>query len=146
MPTYFELCVDPAKKVHTLRPLINFASIAGAIQTSEARMCNELLSCLRGQITIPASDVNTTDAQFTDLTMRERCELVDLKDHVSNIGQRRANGNGFTRAQALTARVSAGLCWTVSVDDLSPGTCPGLYQGCRKSLPGRYDIATQGVR
>ncbi len=85
------------------------------------------------------------NAELSNLTVRQRVELVDLENDIGDVGKRRTDGDGFPRPQALAAGVGAGFRGAVGVDDLSSATRPGLHQCAGEGLARRHDIAAQRV-
>ena len=72
--------------------------------------------------------------------------LAGLEDDVGDVRERRADGDGLPRPQALAARVGARLGGSVGVDDLPPAPGPRLHEGGGKGLARRDDEAADRVR
>jgi hypothetical protein len=70
MPAHFELRVDSAEEVHALCLNVNFAFVAGAVETAELRVRDELLGGLSRQITISARNVYPANAELPNLAVR----------------------------------------------------------------------------
>jgi len=66
---HFELRVDPTEEVDSLRSNVDFAFVSGAVEASELRMLDELLSGLLRQVAIPARYVHTTNAELSNLSV-----------------------------------------------------------------------------
>ena len=145
VPAHFELRIDSAEEVHTLRADVDLAFVPGAVETAELRVGDELLGCLLRQVAVPARHVYSADAELTNLAVGQRAKLVDLEDDVSDVGERRADGDGLPRPQTLAARVGARLCGAVGVDDLPSTPRPGLHERAGKSFARRHDVAAQRI-
>ena len=95
VPPHLELGVDSAEEIHTLRPAIDPAPVAGAVETPEPRVRDELLRGLLWQVAVAARNVDSPDAELSDLPVGQRVELADFKDYVGDVGERRADGHGL---------------------------------------------------
>jgi len=146
VPPYLELRVDSAEEVHTLRPDVDPAFVPGAVETPEPRVRDELLSGLLRQVAVAARNVNPTNAKLSDLPVGQRVELADFEDDVGDVGERRADGHGLPRSQALAACVGARLRRAVGVDDLPSTTRPRLHERGGEGFARRNDVAAQRVR
>ena len=146
VPAHFKLRVNSPEEVHALGLGVDLAFVASAVEASELRMHDELARGLLWQVAVTAGDVNPANAKLADLAMRERAKLVHLENDIGDVGERRADGNGFPRPQGLAARVRTRLRRPVGVDDLAPGAGPGLHQRARKGFASRHDIAANRIR
>src|SRR5687768_14939851 len=108
-------------------------------------MRDELLFGLLRQVSVTAADVNTANAQFPGLSLRQRTQAVDLQNGICDIRKRRADSDRFARPQALAAGIGARLGWPVRVDDLPPVSGPRFNESVRESFTRRYDVAADGV-
>src|SRR5450631_104144 len=145
LPAHFELRVDSAEEVHALRSDVDFAFVPGTVEAAELRVRDELLGGLLRQVAVPACNVHPTDTELSSLPMGQWLELVDLEDDVGDVGEWRANCDGFPRPQALAACVAARLCGTVGVDDLASGPGPGLHERAGEGFASRNDVAAQRI-
>ncbi|MGB8070553.1 MAG: hypothetical protein WCF38_23155, partial [Pseudolabrys sp.] len=103
MSAHFELRVDPAEEVHALRLNVDLALVPGAVEAAELRVRDELLGGLPRQVAVTPGNVDAADAELSNFPVGQRFELIDLEDDVGDIGERRADGDGLTRPQALAA-------------------------------------------
>ena len=87
VPAHLELRVDSAEEVHTLRLDVDLALVSGAVEAAELRMGDELLGGLLRQVAVPARNVHPTDAELSNLAVRQWSELVDLEDDVGDVGE-----------------------------------------------------------
>src|SRR5947209_3920586 len=141
MAAHFELRVDSAEEVHALCLDVDLAFVPGAVEAAELRMRNELLRRELRQVAVPAHDVHPADAELSNLAVRQWAQLIDLEDDVSDVGERRADGDGLPWPQTLAAGVGARLGRTVGVDDLASAAGPGLHERAREGFAGRHDVA-----
>ena len=93
----FELRVDSAEEVHPLRSDVDLAFVPGAVEAAELRMRDELLRGLFRQVAVPARKVHASDAELSDLSVRQWAQLPHLEDHVRDVRKRRADGDGLSR-------------------------------------------------
>ncbi len=70
---------------------------------------------------------------------------IDLEDDVGDVGERRADGDGLPRPQALAAGVGARLGGAVGVDDLPSAAGPRLHQRGGEGLARRHDVAAERI-
>src|SRR5581483_3065495 len=112
--------IDPTEEMHALRFDVDFALVPGAVEAAELRMRDELAGCVLRQVPVAARDVHATDAELALLSVGQRAKLIDLKDDVGDVRERRADGDGLARPQALAARVGARFGRAVGIDDLPP--------------------------
>ena len=145
MPADFELRVDAAEEVHAVCLDVDLALVPGAVEAAELRVNNELLRGLLRQVAVAARKVDPADAEFSSLSVRQRAELADFENDISDVGERRPDGDGLVGAQALAARVGARLRGAVGVDDLPSAPSPGLDERVWEGFTGRHNVATQRI-
>ena len=73
MTTNLELRVRATEKVYSLRANVYFAAVSGSIETTELGVRDESLRGLLGQVAVATGKVNSPDAKFANLPMRQRC-------------------------------------------------------------------------
>src|SRR6516164_8951417 len=146
VPAHLELRVDSAEKVHALRLDVDLTFVPGAVEAAELRVRNELLGGLLRQVAVSARHVHPSDAELSDLPVRKRAKLPGLEDDISDVGERRADGDGLPRPQALATGVGARLCRAVRIDDLPSAAGPGLHERAGKGFARRHDVAAQWIR
>src|SRR5690606_19674258 len=109
MPAHLELRIDAAEEVHALRVDVDLAAVAGSVESAELRVVDEFLCRLLRQVAVPARGVHAADGEFAPLAVRQRVEATFLEDDVGDVGERRADGDGLARPQALAAGIGARL-------------------------------------
>src|SRR5262249_39891846 len=88
VPAHLELRVDPAQEVNAPRLDVDFALVSGAVEAAELRMRDKLPCSLPRLVAISARNMHSANAEFSDITMRQRPELIGLEDEVGSVGKR----------------------------------------------------------
>ena len=87
MPAHLELRVDAAEEVHALCLDVDLAFIAGAVEAAELRMRDELFGGELRQVAVPARDVHPSDAELSNLSVRQWAQLINLEDDIGDVGE-----------------------------------------------------------
>jgi hypothetical protein len=85
---HFELGIDSAEEMDTLRFDVDPALVTSAVQAAELRVGNEFLRGLFWQVAVPTRHMDPSDTEFSNFPVGQGTQLIDFQDDVRDIRER----------------------------------------------------------